>query len=663
MNIKSSTFIILFLIVIFLNNVCCESNKEDIAMQQALSIAGDNRVELEKVLHRYASNPADSLKYRAARFLIENMPGYYYYEGEALDKHAIYFDVLGKSKKQPGLILDSLNNISGRFNPNSLKLKLDIQEIDSVILCENIDYAFMVWEKYPWNKQTPFDDFCEYILPYRIGNERLTNWRKAYYELFAPLLEDLETNDPVVAAKHLRESILKEKGKPRFTMMRPSGYPSLDAFNAMFFNGSCDDLAQFTLFAFRSVGIPCSIDFIPICGNYNLGHSWVAFKDKKENYYAMDFFDEIEYISDKSPARVLRKHKAYRKTYSNNTRAIKEMEKIQKDVPSFYSNPNHRFKDVTVLYSNNFLQSMPIPPSLLYHPVPKNKIVYLCSPSWMKLWPVDWTVPDKDGNIIFHRQNIGDIVRIATYENGQFSFLTDPFKIDEQDHQICRYNATNDANSVTLFSKYPIEGDLAFRNRMVGGIFEGSNDPFFRNSDTLHVIKETPFRLNTHVLVTPDKKHKYVRYKGPVGSYCNVAEVQFFSDSEYLTGKIVGTHGSRQKDGLHEYTNVFDGLTETSFDHNTPDDGWAGLNLGIPLNITAVAYTPRNRDNYVKKGQRYELFVSGKSGWESLGVKTAESDSLHYDNVPLGSLYYLKNHSSGNEERVFIMEEGKQVFK
>ena len=109
----------------------CRKDMADLRLEQVLTFAGENRSELEKVIGRYAANPADSLKYRAARFLTENMPGYYYHEGEDLDKHAIYFHVLGKSKKQPDLILDSLNHVLGRFNPNSLVQKQDIHEIDS----------------------------------------------------------------------------------------------------------------------------------------------------------------------------------------------------------------------------------------------------------------------------------------------------------------------------------------------------------------------------------------------------------------------------------------------------------------------------------------------------------------------------------------------------
>nr|WP_310648363.1 hypothetical protein [Bacteroides thetaiotaomicron] len=45
-------------------------------LETALQQAGENRVELEKVLSHYKTDPADSLKYKAACFLIENMPYY-----------------------------------------------------------------------------------------------------------------------------------------------------------------------------------------------------------------------------------------------------------------------------------------------------------------------------------------------------------------------------------------------------------------------------------------------------------------------------------------------------------------------------------------------------------------------------------------------------------
>jgi hypothetical protein len=43
-------------------------------LEQAITLAGDNRFELGKVLHHYSQSPVDSLEYRVAVFLIENMP-------------------------------------------------------------------------------------------------------------------------------------------------------------------------------------------------------------------------------------------------------------------------------------------------------------------------------------------------------------------------------------------------------------------------------------------------------------------------------------------------------------------------------------------------------------------------------------------------------------
>lgn len=47
-------------------------------MEYALEFAGENRGELEKVLEHYNDS---GLKQDAARFLIENMPRYFSYEG------------------------------------------------------------------------------------------------------------------------------------------------------------------------------------------------------------------------------------------------------------------------------------------------------------------------------------------------------------------------------------------------------------------------------------------------------------------------------------------------------------------------------------------------------------------------------------------------------
>jgi hypothetical protein len=615
---------------------------------------------LEKVLKHYSSDPADSLKYRAARFLIENMPGYYYYEGEGIDKYSIYFELLTDRKREPEDILDSLTNAYGVFTTGGLKLKHDIQEIDSAYLCENIDLSFEVWQKQPWGKNISFHDFCEYILPYRIGNEKLTNWRKKYVELYSTFIDSAGIEDPISAANVFRENIIKTMNVPRFTLTRPNGYPLPDAETAKNLTGTCADISQFILLAFRSAGIPCTMDYMPMRGDTNYSHTWISLKNHKNEYYMMDLLDEILYVSETVTNRTIVKSKVYRTTFSHNIEDIKQLLKSKKELPPKFSPLHYRFFDVTHLYSNSFTNLI-IPDSLLYPNKKKSKLVFLCAPSWLHWIPVDWCKSERHKQLSF-TIDAGCVLRLATFEKGKLNFITDPFFVNKQTRNIDVYKSGK-KESLTLFSKFSIEKEYNLRKRMVGGIFEGSNYPDFRHPDTLYIIKDIPFRLHTRVPVTSEKKYRYVRYKGPALSHCNVAEVQFYSDSIYLTGTVIGTPGSWQDSGTHEYPNVFDGLTETSFDHNTPSDGWAGLDLETPRTISEIIYSPRNRDNYIEKGQKYELFVSTEESWRSLGLQTATSDSLYYDNVPMGSLYFLKNHSSGNEERIFVMEDHKQIFR
>ena len=142
----------LFVFLIVTISLSCNNKFLDKKSQLeiALSLADENREELEKVLNYYSLDPSDSLKYRAACFLIENMPGLYYYEGEDLDKFGIYYKCLSDRDRTPAEILDSLSTVYGSSKVNNLVVKFDIFEIDSTYLKDNIDISFEIWENSPW---------------------------------------------------------------------------------------------------------------------------------------------------------------------------------------------------------------------------------------------------------------------------------------------------------------------------------------------------------------------------------------------------------------------------------------------------------------------------------------------------------------------------------
>lgn len=241
----------------------------------ALQSAKNNRKELEKVLRHYQKNPADSLKYKAACFLIENMPFYSYSTSKQLENYKSYYAWLKKSRGQTAKqVADSVKKVYGPLGEP--EKKHDIREVDSAYLCNNIEWAFKVWREQPWGKNVSFETFCEYILPYRIEDETLEYWREMYYEKYNSLLDSLrmsdvlDKEDPIVAAKYLRDRLLDKEHY--FTSTSPALMGHIGPRYVQYISGSCREATDFGVYLFRSLGIPCGVDFVPMRSGVNAGH-------------------------------------------------------------------------------------------------------------------------------------------------------------------------------------------------------------------------------------------------------------------------------------------------------------------------------------------------------------------------------------------------------
>ncbi|WP_455963029.1 transglutaminase domain-containing protein [Bacteroides bouchesdurhonensis] len=655
----------------FLFFSCTESKKKVPAvslLENALQQAGENRTELEKVLSHYQTEPTDSLKYKAACFLIENMPYYTYYKGKQLEQYLTYYTLLQETRGMgisPNLLVDSIHYMYGAFQLDSLQSCKDIETVDSAYLCNNIEWAFKVWQEQPWGKHVSFAVFCEYLLPYRIGDETLSSWREDIYRKYNPLLDSLRASgvldkaDPIVAARCLLDSIRKEGIV--FTTVAPANLPHVGPEAAQMKTGSCRETSDFVVYVCRALGIPCAIDFMPIRGDENDSHQWISFTDKYGTLYYHEFPNGVSEVR-KDGVCAIPKIKVYRNTFSLNRSMQEDMQALDTVIVPLFEDPH--LVDVTFSYTKDFKKELKIPGSAIYRGRPRSRIAYLCASRLMEWEPVAWT--EFDGRkLVFKDIQKGSVMRVATYEQGHLRFWTDPFEVDIS-NEFHFYTPSDSVQDVTLFAKYTLRGEDFFRNRMIGGTFEGSNDPAFREKDILYRIDRKPERLQTVVQPYSSKAYRYVRYIGPRDAHCNIAEVAFYAsgDTVLLKGKVIGTPGCFQKDGSHEYTNTFDGDVTTSYDYIEPSGGWAGLDLGTPKQIGKIVYTPRSYDNYIRPGDEYELFYCAKRDkWESLGKQVSGADSLSYKNVPTHTLLLLKNYSRGIQERIFKYEDGRQVWR
>lgn len=630
---------------------CIQQSPLEYALQQA----GDNRIELEKVLRRYVG---DSLKYQAACFLIENMPYHYYYSGEEVEFDKQYFRLLSETDLQPEIITDSLDKEKHRQKLNRPDIKFDIHEIDSAYLVKNIEHAFKVWHEQPWGNKISFKDFCEYILPYRLGDEPLMKWRDSLYRRYNPLLDSLrckpESAYPWVAAETLLDSL--KKRSIRFTShpyARHSAGPQI----AIWLAGNCRELTDAMTYICRAVGIPCGNDEMPIRGDNNVAHYW--------NFIPDNYCDAF-YCSPLYPALLEQAHtyytpkgKVYRQTFSLNREMVSELNESPENLHPFFRLP--LFRDVTHLYTDSE-QTIILSDSCFYEQPNRNELIYLCLSSWQSWVPVAWS-RCVNKQVCFENVDGNVVCRLAVYRNNQLLPLTDPFWIHKELEYIRFFRSDGENEEITLFHKFHLFNE-PFIERMVDGVFEASNDADFQHKDTLFIINEQPIRLHNTAVITPSRQYRYIRYYGPQNGYCNVSEIAFYEtyeDSIPLCGKVIGTPGSNYPDLSHDYTRAFDGDPYTSFDYFLPSGGWTGLDLSKPVSIGKVVFTPRNRDNFIRKGDNYELFYDQQGVWISAGKQIANTDSLVY-RIPQGSLLYLKNHTRGQDERIFEYWKGKQIF-
>ncbi len=79
---------------------------------------------------------------------------------------------------------------------------------------------------------------------------------------------------------------------------------------------------------------------------------------------------------------------------------------------------------------------------------------------------------------------------------------------------------------------YPRNGE---ESRLIGGTFQGSNTSMFSGYGNLYIIPTAPAAKTwTSVALSLTTPYRYVRYFGPNGGYCDIGEIQFYSNT--ITG-------------------------------------------------------------------------------------------------------------------------------
>ena len=627
-----------FLIVVALFLFSCMDTQD--RLERALTLAGENRTELEKVLKYYKD---DSLKYKAACFLIENMPYHYGYEDARLDSVKA---VLATAPLGDGYIPDSERKRKWKsFNYKSLPMLQDVQRMTAALLIENIDVAFETWNKVPWAKYYSFDDFCEWILPYRVGDEPLESWRKAYYDHYHPILDSLYQGENILEAADALNKYLKYETP--FSPNSDFDLPHLGAKYLLKYRlGTCKETTDHTVYIFRSLGFPVGIDEYLYSPSNQNSHVWNILKNTDGKPLSFWYMDSRDLAVGMTDGR--KKGKVYRMQYGVQEEKYQGVYK-DNNTPPVVRNP--LLKDVTEEYFGSNEYPVGIDGK------GKGRFVALGIFTPFGYVPVDVALRDGDQAIV---RNIEPevIYQPLCNEKGLFQPCGYPFMI--RDDTVRTFVPDMDKNvSLSIKRKYPLQNHiLEYMSWMTGSKIEGSNDVNFRNKEILYCITDTP-RVNVNFYPShPSRPYRY-------GWRAEVAELAFYEnlhDDVAISSKAILSCPPVDGNPAHAMDKANDGDWLTFF-FSEEANGTVTFDLQNPTWIRKILFVPRNDDNFITPGNSYELFYQdGVMGWKSLGKQTATTYELIYTNIPDGALLWLRNLTRGKEEQVFYIEEGKQRF-
>lgn len=316
-----------------------------LSVVNALEYAGENRPELESVI-TYFSQQEDPLKLQAAHFLIGNMKGHSYITYALQDSAGkeVYFNILDYPDFQTlQTAWDSLDALYGEIDFKKKDIYSDLETISSKFLIDQIEYAFKTWREKPWAKELSFEQFCEYVLPYRGSNEPLESWREFFWKRYLGIEQKVaDPVDAISVASRINDDLKSWfRFDPRYYY-----HPTDQGYSEMLADslGRCEDMTNLTIYAMRANGLAVTSDYTPYWADSGNNHAWNAIvsPDGRVIPFMGAECNPGEYRLPNKMAKV------YRKMYSRQKGTLASLFPEDAKLPRYLSGESYR--DVTSDY-------------------------------------------------------------------------------------------------------------------------------------------------------------------------------------------------------------------------------------------------------------------------------------------------------------------------
>lgn len=638
-------------------SACHTLDKE---VQEVLNSVEAKQKKSLKAFMEYYTNNKEHLE--VSKFIVANLLNKYSIEGENNLVYQVYIDSIDKNWQT----INSPKNYNYKDKANNLPVKpsfikkrdIDIIQTDSLI--QQMNAAFSTWKQTPWSVQYSDGIFEEYIAPYRIADEPLEYyWRTDAYTRHKDWLYECKDSSLVAICSFVYQR-LDYQTNNLFWGEPLQSYTT----NSLYRRGTCSDYAIYTTMIMRALGIPTAIDFVPYWGDGNNGHSFNSLilpDGTCKGYNNKEDLTNGLTLSGKVP-------KVYRKVYGVQRNSLLYKYRDTEYIPNVFA--QHDIIDVTEQYDIPITDISIVPK--LY--IPESQIVYLTVFSPKNWQPIAWA-EYADGKADFRNIGVGytshdsSSIKGENYGEGclfmpvsylqeKMQALNYPFILKEEGEPRYLFPNITETETVILFRKYPRKKRIIdFAKKAKEGYFQLSNERSFAQSELVYYIDSIPA---SHIQTIPliNKKYRYMRFYKRNGGI-SMSEIGCLDTNKQVIPSKVLADPILMKDP--ELKNICDGNALSYYDIGNLKDIWIGLDFERPTALSSLFFCPRTDNNDIVSGDEYELFYWNDK-WISLGKKTADNNNLVYKNVPKNSLLWLRDLTTGKEERPFTYEHSKQIW-
>ena len=143
----------------------------------------------------------------------------------------------------------------------------DLADYQSEFFLKNVQYSLRARAEMPWGKTIPEEEFLHFVLPLRVNNENLDNFREVMYNEITGRVKGMGMKQAALEINHW----CHEKVNYRGTDSRTSA--PLSTVKKTF--GRCGEESTFTVTTMRTAGIPARQVYTPRWAHSDDNHAWV----------------------------------------------------------------------------------------------------------------------------------------------------------------------------------------------------------------------------------------------------------------------------------------------------------------------------------------------------------------------------------------------------